>query len=77
MMENKEFYEKRESQLKLWFWTHLKENFLDMLLSKPYIKAKLESLEREVIEGNITPGQASDIIIKDFSNVLKSDNSNN
>ena len=74
MLDNNEFYQKRESQLKRWFWTHLKENFLDMLLSKPYIKTKLDSLEREVINGNLTPGQASDMIMKDFSKILKSDN---
>ena len=67
MLNNKEFFEKRETQLKLWFWTHLKENFLDMLLSKAYIKNKLDTLEKEVISGNITPGQASDQIINDFS----------
>ena len=70
MLDNKEFFEKRETQLKLWFWTHLKENFLEMLLSKPYIKKKLELLENEVINGNITPGQASDLIIDDFTFIL-------
>lgn len=71
MLEHNEFYSKRENQLKSWFWTHLKENFLDMLLSKPYIKKKLELLEDEVIKGNITPGQASDLIIKDFFSIMK------
>jgi hypothetical protein len=42
-----------------------------MLLSKPYIKKKLELLEDEVIKGNITPGQASDLIIKDFFSIMK------
>jgi hypothetical protein len=77
MLNNKEFFEKRETQLKLWFWTHLKENFLEVLLSKPYIKKKLELLENEVINGNITPGQASDLIIDDFTFILREKNSSN
>lgn len=73
MLDNKEFYAKREEQLKLWFWTHLKENFLDMLISKPFIKHKLHLLEKEVIDGNITPGQASDLIMNEFSSIIKAD----
>ena len=73
MIENNEFYPKRQKQVKLWFWTHLKENLLDILLSKPALKEKLEKLEKEVVNGNITPGQASDMLIEDFNkNMIKS-----
>jgi LAO/AO transport system kinase len=51
MLENNEFYSKRQSQLKLWFWTHLKENLLESLLAMPEMKRKLEFLENEVING--------------------------
>jgi LAO/AO transport system kinase len=56
MFENNLFYSKRQKQVQLWFWTHLKENLLDILLSKPALKHKLEQLESEVLYGNITPG---------------------
>lgn len=67
MLENNEFYEKRQNQVKLWFWTHLKENLLEILLSKNYVREKIEKLESEVIAGNITPGQANDILINEFN----------
>jgi hypothetical protein len=51
MLEHNEFYSKRQNQLKLWFWTHLKENLLESLLAMPQMKQKLELLENEVING--------------------------
>ncbi len=51
MLEHNEFYSKRQSQLKLWFWTHLKENLLESLLAMPQMKRKLDILENEVING--------------------------
>ena len=72
MLENSEFYKKRQKQMRLWFWSHLKENLLDILLSKPALKSKLGELESEVVAGNITPGQASDLLIEEFNrNILK------
>ena len=71
MIEKNEFYKKRELQLKLWFWTHFKENLLDILLNKPQIKNTLNKLETEVIEGKITPGQASDILIQDLNSIFR------
>lgn len=67
MLENDEFFPKRQSQVKLWFWTHLKENLLETLLSRKELRTKLEKLETEVVSGNMTPGQASDILISDFN----------
>ena len=61
-----ELFSKRESQLRLWFWTHLKENMLDILLSKSEFKRKLNELESRVVKGLMTPGQASDILIEEF-----------
>ena len=70
MLENEQLYEKRKKQLALWFWTHLRENLLDILLSKPGMKNKLDKLENDVMEGHITPGQASDILIEDFNQLV-------
>jgi LAO/AO transport system kinase len=70
MLENNEFYAKRQTQVRSWFWTHLKENLLDILLSKPALKSKLKELEDEVVAGNITPGQASDLLIEDVNQNL-------
>ena len=70
MLENKQFYEKRKKQLALWFWTHLRENLLDILLSKPGMKKKLDELENDVVSGAITPGQANDILINEFNELI-------
>lgn len=72
MLENNEFFRKRESQVRLWFWTHLRENLLEIILSRRDIKDKLAELESEVVNGNITPGQASDILVDHFNkNMIK------
>jgi LAO/AO transport system kinase len=73
MLENNEFYSKRQAQVRAWFWTHLKENLLDILLSKPALKTKLQTLENEVVAGNMTPGQASDLLIEDVNQNLVKD----
>ncbi|CAF0758840.1 unnamed protein product [Brachionus calyciflorus] len=70
MLDNNEFYQKRQDQVKLWFWTHLKDNLLETLLSKKYLKDKIAKLEAEVIAGNMTPGQANDILINEFNNQI-------
>jgi LAO/AO transport system kinase len=69
-LEKGELYPRRERQAKLWFWTHLKENLLDILLSDSKIKEKLSRLESQVISGYLTPGQASDMLIEDFTKRL-------
>lgn len=69
MIEHNEFYEKRQSQLKLWFWSHLKDNLFEILFSDPEIKQKLAHLESKVTGGEMTPGQASDILVN-RSNIL-------
>ena len=51
MIENNEFYLKRQNQLKLWFWTHLKENLLESLLQKKEMRNQLQFLETQVING--------------------------
>ncbi len=69
MLENEKFYETREKQLKLWFHRHLKENLFDILFADVSMKEKLDTLEKQVISGELTPGQASDMLINK-SNIL-------
>ena len=67
LMENdNEIESKRQRQLKLWFWTHLKENLVDKILAIEELKFELEKLEQQVVAGTITPGQAADCIINKF-----------
>lgn len=70
MLKNDQFYSKRQEQFKLWFWTHLRENLLELFLSQPELKSKLDKLETEVLAGNMTPGQASDILTNDFTKII-------
>lgn len=71
MLDNEQFYLTRQNQLKLWFWSNLRESLFEILFSKPGIKAKLVSLEAQVIAGELTPGQASDILILEAANLMK------
>ena len=66
MEKYNEIEKKRQLQLKLWFWTHLKENLLEKILAIEDLKVELELLEQRVVLGSITPGQAAECIIKKF-----------
>lgn len=63
MLENDRFYTNRENQLKSWFWSHLEENLFKLLFEKSTIKKELEHLEMKVTTGQMTPGEASDVLI--------------
>jgi LAO/AO transport system kinase len=69
MLEHGKFFETREKQLKLWFYRHLKENLFDVLFADVEMKQRLERLEKQVVSGELTPGQASDMLIN-RSNIL-------
>ena len=72
MLEHNEFFKKRELQMRMWFWTHLRENLLEIILARPELKNKLNELENQVVSGSITPGQASDILVDHFNkNIIK------
>ena len=66
MNKQNEIENKRQMQLKLWFWTHLKENLVEKILAIEDLKNELVQLEQKVVSGSITPGQAADCIINRF-----------
>lgn len=69
MSKHNELTRKRQYQLKLWFWTHLKENLTEKFLSIPKIKSELDKLESQVLDGSITPGLASDYLVNKYFNL--------
>jgi len=71
MQKNDELNKKRQNQLKLWFWTHLKENLIEKFLQIKELKSELDKLENDVLNGSITPGQASDYLVDKYFRLHK------
>jgi hypothetical protein len=66
MRKNNEIDRIRQKQLNQWFWVHLKEDLIEKLMQIEELKHDVSKLEIEVGNGTMTPGQASDFIIKKF-----------
>ncbi len=64
--KNNEISRIRQKQLKQWFWVHLKEDLINKLMQIDELKSDIKNLEIQVQNENLTPGQASDLIIKMF-----------
>lgn len=71
MQKNDEINKKRQNQLKMWFWTHLKENLIEKFLQIEELKSELDKLENDVLNGSITPGQASDYLVDKYFRLHK------
>ncbi|KAF8784517.1 methylmalonic aciduria type A homolog, mitochondrial-like [Argiope bruennichi] len=56
----------RKKQYSMWMWIHIEYNLLSAFKKHPEIKTLVVDIERQVQEGIITPGQASDILLKKF-----------
>jgi putative protein kinase ArgK-like GTPase of G3E family len=56
----------RKQQLHEWFWIHLKEDIISKIMQKEDLKSDLKKLEKDIANEKITPGQASDYLIKKF-----------
>ncbi|KAK6172218.1 hypothetical protein SNE40_015930 [Patella caerulea] len=66
MNESGEFVNRREKQLKVWMWNHIKDHIMDIFCEDQHVENKLPSLENLVIKGAITPGLAADLLLKEF-----------
>lgn len=66
MLECGELETKRKKQYRTWMWNHIENHLISAFKAHPRIHHLLNDVERKVEEGIITPGQASDILIKIF-----------
>ncbi|KAH9513889.1 hypothetical protein Btru_031673 [Bulinus truncatus] len=55
---------RREKQLRLWLWNHIRENIMGRFESQPKVRNLLPVLEDLVVKGHITPGLASDYMLQ-------------
>lgn len=72
-----DFFKKRGEQRTVWMWTHLQEEMRSMLLEDPRLQKIISSLLRQVSEGSVTPGAASDKIIASLRKLVNVSPENN
>ena len=65
MNEAGEFKERRTQQLKVWMWTQVNANLLDLFYAQ--VGEKLaRDMERKVTGNQLTPGDAADELIEKY-----------
>ena len=60
------FDERRRKQLLRWTWSMVDEGLLAAVREHPEIAAALPELERDVLEGRMTPTSAAEDILRTF-----------
>ncbi|XP_059820982.1 methylmalonic aciduria type A protein, mitochondrial [Hypanus sabinus] len=58
---------KRQNQQKVWMWNMIQANITEHFCNHPAVKNQIPSLEDKVINGDLTPGLAADILLRTFS----------
>lgn len=66
LSESQELYANRKKQYNLWMWLHIEHTLLNSFKKHPKVISLLSEVENKVRENIITPGQASDVLIKQF-----------
>ncbi|XP_077575196.1 methylmalonic aciduria type A protein, mitochondrial [Stigmatopora nigra] len=66
MLVNGELQGRRQAQQKVWMWTLIQENVLAHFRHHPAVREALPHLEERVTRGDISPGLASDLLLKAF-----------
>ena len=64
--ESGELSKKRERQLQVWMWNHIRDRILHSFRQQPEVVEKLPELESMVRKGAITPGLAADVLLERF-----------
>ncbi len=57
---------RREHQLKLWFWRHIRDHIMGRFQAHPALQRLLPDTERLVMRGLVTPGLAADYMLEAF-----------
>ncbi|XP_077428280.1 methylmalonic aciduria type A protein, mitochondrial isoform X1 [Vanacampus margaritifer] len=66
MLASGELQGRRRAQQKVWMWTLIQENVLAHFRHHPAVREALPRLEAKVSRGGISPGLASDLLLKAF-----------
>ncbi|XP_049577758.1 methylmalonic aciduria type A protein, mitochondrial [Syngnathus scovelli] len=66
MLASGELQARRRAQQKVWMWTLIQENVLAHFKHHPAVREALPHLEETVSRGDISPGLASDLLLKAF-----------
>lgn len=59
-----ELMSRREKQLKLWLWNHIKDSVMNKFEGDPRVKTLLPQVEELVVKSRMTPGLAADYMLK-------------
>ncbi|OWF37250.1 Methylmalonic aciduria type A-like [Mizuhopecten yessoensis] len=66
MIDSKEFSNKRQMQKRIWMWNYIRDNIMDLFRSHKSVKSKITEVERQVVDGVISPGTAADLLLQEF-----------
>lgn len=66
MTESSELQRKRQLQKKIWMWSFIQNNIMDMFKSHPAVHDQILTVEQEVMKGVITPGAGADLLLHKF-----------
>lgn len=66
MMESNELQRKRQLQKKIWMWSFIQNNIMDMFKTHPAVQNLIKDVEEEVMKGEITPGTGADLLLTKF-----------
>jgi LAO/AO transport system kinase len=66
LMEHGEFHKQRSIQRKKWMWNYINNRLLDAFNQHYGVRTKRQKLEELVLDQNLSPGEASDVLISEF-----------
>lgn len=66
MSKTGDLEQKRADQKKIWMWNYIKDNIMDLFRSHPVVRQKIAVMEDRVSHGVLTPGEAADMLMRDF-----------
>lgn len=66
MLASGELTAKRQRQLKVWMWNLIQEGVLEHFRTHPTIREQIPVLEKKVLSGALSPGLATDVLLKTF-----------
>ena len=66
LVENNKFQAQRSDQRKKWMWNYINNRLQDIFNEHYAVKEKRRKLENLVVNQNLSPGEASDILINEF-----------
>jgi len=66
MLESGELELKRRKQQKAWMWSHISDEVLQLFKSHGQVAALVAEYEHKVMEGEVPPGTAADLLLHEF-----------